>query len=73
MFSHKEQIEGVFGESLNWEKLDNKRACRISKRIENGGYRDDEKWPQIHDVLIDAMCRFEKAFKTYIPKLKIQK
>lgn len=72
LFSHKKEIEELFGESLNWERLDNGQACRISKAINTGGYRDDEsKWPAIHDQLIDAMIRLEKAFKPFIAKLDI--
>lgn len=57
LFSHKEEIERAFGESLIWERLDTKRACRISKQLVLGGYRDQEKWPEIHDQMIDAMIR----------------
>ncbi len=58
LVEHKDEIENIFGEQLKWERLDNKRACRISKNFENGGYRDEDKWPDIHKNMIDAMCRF---------------
>ena len=56
-----EDIEADFGEPLDWQRLEGKRACRIKKNIDLGGYRDEEKWPHIHDAMIDAMIRLEKA------------
>jgi len=64
--SHKKEIEDKFGEELNWESLEEKRACRISKRIELGGYKDEEKWDIIHDRLIDFMIKLEKSLSPYI-------
>ncbi len=57
---------------MEWERLDAKRACRIAKRFDNGGYRDDEeRWEEIQTPMIDAMIRLEKALKPYIAKLKV--
>jgi len=67
----KEQIDGAFGEPLEWERLEGKRACRIAKRLPVGGYRDEERWPAVHDAMVDAMVRLEKALRPYIDKLKV--
>jgi hypothetical protein len=71
LLSRKDEVEEVFGEPLKWERLEGKRACRLSKKIEIGGYRDEDKWPEVHEAMIDAMCRLEKSLKPYISKLKI--
>jgi len=71
LFKHKEDVESVFGGPLEWERLEGKRACRIRKVINIGGYRDEERWPQIHEAMVDAMIRLEKALKPYISKLNI--
>ncbi|MFC1651191.1 DUF4268 domain-containing protein [Candidatus Latescibacterota bacterium] len=70
LYKNKEEIENVFGNPLDWQRLDDRRACRIKYVITKGGYRDDEKiWPKIHEALVDAMIRLEKALKPYINKL----
>lgn len=68
----KEEIEESFGEPLEWQRLDGKRACHIGKNISVGGYRDDEtKWAEIQETMIDAMIRLGKAFKTHIDRLQL--
>jgi hypothetical protein len=72
LYKHKDSIENSFGGPLNWERLDSKRACRISKRINAGGYRDEEeKWPAIHGAMVDSMKRLAKSLNPYITKLHI--
>ena len=70
--ANKKTIEEYFGEPLDWQQLEGKRACRIRKQFTLGGYRDDEdKWPQIHEVMVDAMIRLEKALKPHIKAIKV--
>lgn len=72
LFQHKDTIEKTFEKPLSWERLEGKRACRISKKINVGGYRDEEvKWPTIHEAMLDSMTRLEKALKPFIKKLNI--
>lgn len=71
--SAKDEVESIFGGPLEWQRLNNKRACRIKKSISVGGYRDEEKkWPEIHGAMIDAMIRLEKALSPQIAKLRSQ-
>jgi len=67
----KEGIEQSFGGPLEWERIEGRRACRIKKDLTLGGYRDDEqKWPKIHEAMVDAMIRFHKAISPHIQYLK---
>ena len=70
LYMNKEEIESLFGEPLGWERLDTKRACRIGKKLDIGGYRDPEKWGSVQDAMIDAMIRLEKAIRPFIVKLR---
>jgi hypothetical protein len=67
----KDAIEKAFGTTLEWQRLDGKRACRIKYFQEGGGYRSpEEKWPEIQGAIVDAMCRLERALQPYLQKLK---
>ena len=67
----KQDIEEAFGEPLEWQRLEDQRACRIGKQLSLGGYRDEEKWQEIQDAMIDAMIRLEKAFRPHIDRLPV--
>ena len=69
--SHKEEIEKDFGGELNWERLNDRRASRISKRFAFAGLNDPDKWDTLQNNMIDAMVRLEKAFRKYIREFKI--
>lgn len=72
LFAKKNEIEKVFGEPLEWERLDNKRASRVRKTLTLGGWKDSDKWPEICPVTVDAMTRLEKALKPYVQRLELE-
>lgn len=72
LYQHREQIEEAFCEALEWQRLEGKRACRIRKNLDVGGYRDDEEmWPKINEAMADAMIRLEQALRPYIDNLAL--
>jgi len=63
-------IESAFGGSLEWSQEEGRRLC-IVRKIISGGYRDDEqKWPKLYEMMVDAMIRLDKAMKPHIQKLR---
>lgn len=70
LFGMKSQIENDFGETLVWERLNGKRACRI-KASSDGNVFDDEQWPKMIETMTDSMVRLEAALRS--PLLDINK
>lgn len=59
----KDQIHKEYDDSLNWKRMDSKRACRIGDQIP-GSIFDKEQRGKIMDFMVDSMVRLEKTFKT---------
>jgi hypothetical protein len=69
LHAKKEAIESAFGGPLEWQRLDNKRACRIRISVNAGGYRDEDRYSEAHVAMVDAMTRLEKALKYHVRDL----
>jgi Domain of unknown function (DUF4268) len=64
----KQEIEKSFGSTLSWERLDDKRACRVCYVLKEGGLTDESKWQTIQDAMIGAMDRLVKAIKPHLTR-----
>jgi len=62
LFENRAEIEKHFGRELVWERLDEKRACRIKSETE-GNVFDKEAWDAMIAFMVDAMINLEKALK----------
>jgi len=72
LYAQKEQIESAFGGTLNWERLEGKRACRIRVTVQ-GGYSDpEESWKNTHDLMTDAMNRLASALEPHLKTLNVE-
>ena len=56
----REAIEADFGAALYWQRLDDKRASRISFAVP-GGWADAETWPSAINQAVSAMQRLYGA------------
>jgi len=70
LFNRKAEIERAFGDSLERQRLDSKRACRIRKVMPGVGYKDEvSRWPEAQQKMTDAMIRLERALKPELARL----
>lgn len=58
----KDEIEKQTG-VLEWERLDNKKACRIKQELRNVSLYEKDDWVKMSDFLISSMLKIETAFK----------
>jgi len=61
LIAEKEEIEHSFGEALSWERLDNKRACRIAT-YRDGTVEKTDLHEELMNWAIDRVGRFRKVF-----------
>lgn len=72
LIAQKNEIERDFGNELEWEELDGYRSCVIKFNLNSGGWKtEEEKWPIIHQEMIDSMLKLQKATKEKIKRLKL--
>lgn len=69
IYASKDQIESRFGGPLVWERMDNKKGCRVKYVIERGHRSSEVEWPEIQLEMVNAMCRFESALKPAVDSL----
>ena len=64
--SHKEEIETAFGEPLDWDRLDNKKASGFSTDIPGLNFNKQENYPKLINLIIDKTVRLREAVKPFI-------
>jgi uncharacterized protein with ParB-like and HNH nuclease domain len=66
----RDVIEVAFGGPLLWQRLDDKRACRISFSVP-GGWVDQKTWPTAIVQAVSSMKRLYKAFAQPVEALRL--
>ncbi|MFH0963039.1 MAG: DUF4268 domain-containing protein [Planctomycetota bacterium] len=69
LYKSRGNVEKAFGGQLEWQRLEGRRASRIRCTIEIGGFKDEEKWAEVQDAMVDAMVRLDRALRPCIAKL----
>ncbi len=58
-----------FGEPLAWAELDNKITIRVKFALTNVSIFNEQDWTKMIAFMVDAVPRFERAFKKRIQEL----
>ena len=66
---HKDAIESDFGNQLDWQRLDDKRACRISYRLKGVSVDNEEDWQQMTGFLTTNMIKFENSVTNVLDRV----
>lgn len=66
MYSYKAEIEAAAGQSLDWFRLDNKKASIISLDIKGLNFKKKDNYPELMDTVIDKVVILRNAIKPYI-------
>lgn len=70
--SHDKAIENDFGSKLIWERLDEKRACRIAAYHDGSIDADSEQLAQIREWAIGCLLKFKSVFPQRIEQCLTQ-
>lgn len=64
------EITTSFGDKLSWERLDNKKMCRIAYYLKGVNVHDKTDWDSMSLFLVENMIKLEKALKEPLRKVK---
>jgi hypothetical protein len=70
LLAQQEAIEFDFGEPLEWQRNEGANPCRIFKPLDIRGWEDEDRWSEMHDAMINAMIRLDKALGPRVRELK---
>ena len=65
----RECIESEIGESLEWDSVDDRKACRILAKRPGHINQDQETLEQIQDWMVGRLLKFKKVFGPYLDEL----
>lgn len=71
LLEYKETIEQETGK-LEWERLDDKKACRIKQELTNVNLYERDDWEKMSRYMTESMLKLEPAFKKPLTKINIE-
>lgn len=69
LYAERGAVERAFGGPLEWNRLNDKRACHI-RVVVHGGWADESTWPRAIEEVVDAMVRLYDALAERVEALK---
>lgn len=68
LLAGRKEIEDAFGDTLEWERLEGRRASRIASYSTGSILAPPEELEKIHQWMIDRLQRFKKVLGPYLQK-----
>ena len=72
----KDEIEEALGFTLDFELVGVRTGTfpyRFRKYFQTGGYRDQEKWDEVQEEMLDNMIKLDEVLKKYSAKLNVSR
>jgi hypothetical protein len=69
--AQRSTIEAEFGSSLDWQRMNDKKGCRIALSRTDLDPTNKPQWPQQHAWFLDQLDRFARVFRSRIEALQI--
>lgn len=70
LIKSRDSIEGMFGESLEWDRLDRSQGCRIASYYPHDvTVENRDQWPELRAWAIERIGVLRQAFNPYIAEL----
>ena len=66
LFQRKDEIEETLGISLEWNRLDNKKASYICTYIKGLDFKKQDNYPHLMDQIIALVLKMRKVFPQYM-------
>ena len=66
---HRDQIESALGETLDWQRLETRRACRIALDRPGSIEDDADTLTEVQDWMVDRLLKFKHVFEPRLSEL----
>ena len=68
---HREEIESALGEKLDWQRLENRRACRIALDRPGSIEDDADTLSEVQNWMVDTLIKFKQVFGPRLVELAV--
>ncbi len=70
LWAMKNDIETKYGQTLNWERMDDNISSRISLNLEGVNVFNKDEWENMFEFLTTNIIKFEAIFRNPLVKIK---
>lgn len=70
LYEKKGEIEEVFGNEINWKRMDNQVSSRIEYDMDCCGLDDESTWDKGYEIIADTLIKWDKAFEPYYNEIR---